>query len=255
MTGRSPSPRLPRPSRHARAARSAALLTASPLVAVALLAGCTGGGDEPATEGQSPEDVMAAAKDTLDETSGVRVSMSTDEDPGGDYLSEATGVIVADPPAFEGTISGRVSGFPGDDIGVVSVDGDVYIDVPLVGWTDEYQPDAFCAPDPALLLDPDTGVSSVLTAATDLSEGEAERNEDDASVVITPYTGTVPGDAIRDILPCTEGDDVEATFEIDEDGRLVTTDITGAFFPDADPVTYRISIDEYDVTADITAPR
>lgn len=234
--------------------RSLAALTASPLLAAALLTGCTGGDEEPAADEQTPEEVMEAAKAELDETSGVKVTMSTDEDPGGDYLSEASGTIVADPAAFEGTISGRVSGFPGEDIGVVSVDGTVYIDVPLVGWTDEYAPADFCAPDPALLLDPETGVSSILTATTDLSAGESQRNEDDASVVITPYTGTVPGDAIREILPCTEGEDVEATFEIDDDGELVSADLTGAFFPDAEPVTYRISIEEYGVSADISAP-
>lgn len=239
-------------SRRVRLASAPALT----LLVAAALVGCTGGDDSGTqTEGQAPEEVLAQAKDELDETSGIRVSMSTDEDPGGDYLSEATGVIVADPAAFEGQISGRVSGLPGSDIGVVSVDGIVYIDVPLMGWTDEFQPDQFCAPDPATLLDPDAGVSGVLTAATDLSAGEAERSTEDASVVITPYTGTVPGDAIRDILPCAEGEEVEATFQVDGDGRLVSADLTGAFFPDSDAVTYRIAIEEYGVTQDITAPR
>ncbi|WP_181407668.1 LppX_LprAFG lipoprotein [Nocardioides sambongensis] len=172
-------------------ARRLALAIAVPAVASLALAGCTGS-DEPETADQTPEDVLSEAKSLLDETSGITVRMSTPDDPGTDYLSEATGTIVADPASFEGKISGRVAGFPGSDIGVVSIDGSVYIDVPLQGWTDQYQPADFCAPDPATLLDPDSGVSSLLTAADDVEAGESQRSEDDASVVITPTPAPCP---------------------------------------------------------------
>ncbi|TYL45085.1 LppX_LprAFG lipoprotein [Nocardioides sp. BGMRC 2183] len=234
--------------------RRLALAVAVPAVASLVLSGCTGGGDEQESDDQTPEDVLAEAKTLLDETSGITLRMSTPDDPGTDYLSEATGTIVADPAAFKGQISGRVAGFPGSDIGVVSVDGSVYIDVPLQGWTDEYAPADFCAPDPATLLDPDSGVSSILTAAEDVEAGEAQRNEDDASVVITPYTGTVPGGSMRTILPCAADEDVEATFEVDDDGYLRTVEMTGSFFESADPITYTIAIEEYDVSEEITAP-
>lgn len=229
-------------------------LLAVPLIAALTLSACAGGGDKPKTEGKSATDVMAAAKAGLEKTSGISVTMSTDEDPGVDYLRSASGTIVADPPGFDGTISGTVSGIPASNIDVVSTGGTVWIKIPLLGWSTDYQPKDFCAPDPATLLDPDTGVSGVLTAATGLKAGESHRDEDDASLVLTPYSGTVPGDAIREILPCTEGEDVDATFEIDGDGLLRTAEITGAFFPDADPITYRIAINEYDVTVDISAP-
>lgn len=228
---------------------------AASAAAVLVLSGCTGGEDEgPGGEDATPEDVLADAKAELDETSGISLRMSTPDDPGTDYLSEATGTIVAEPAAFEGSISGRVAGFPGTDIGVVSVDGTVYIDVPIQGWTDQYEPADFCAPDPATLLDPDSGVSSVLTAAEGVEEGESARSEDDASVVITPYTATVPGDALQTILPCAAAEDVESTFEVDGDGFLRSVEVTGSFFEGADAITYTISIDEYDVTQEITAP-
>ncbi|MEQ6901750.1 LppX_LprAFG lipoprotein [Nocardioides sp. YIM 152588] len=229
-------------------------LLAALLLAPLALTACSGD-DEPAAAEQTPEEVLAAAKEKLDATSGVEATLGTDEDPGTDYLSEAEGTIVADPASFEGVIAGRVSGIPASDIDVVSVDGTVWIDVPLIGWTDEFQPKDFCGPDPAMLLDPTAGVSGVLTAATGLEEGESARDEVDPSIVITPYTGTVPGDAIREVLPCTDADEVDATFNVDEDGYLRTADITGSFFPDADPITYRISIAEYDVTKDISAPK
>ena len=58
---------------------------------------------------------MAAAKAKLDETSGVELSLSTDDEPDdGDYLASAEGTLIADPPAFEGEVAGRVMGIDGE---------------------------------------------------------------------------------------------------------------------------------------------
>ncbi|WP_372728805.1 hypothetical protein, partial [Nocardioides sp.] len=46
------------------------------------LAAC-GGEDSPSEAGATPEEVMAAAKVTLDETSGVRVALITEDLPEG----------------------------------------------------------------------------------------------------------------------------------------------------------------------------
>ena len=75
------------------------------------LAACSDDGDAAGTSATgdeaSPEEALAAAKTALDATSGVRLTLATDDTPDSDaYLSEASGVIVADPPAFQGTASG-----------------------------------------------------------------------------------------------------------------------------------------------------
>lgn len=64
----------------------------------------------------------------------------------------------------------------------------------------------------------------------------------------------MPGDTVRNILPCAEGDAFDATYRIDADGRLVQAEITGAFFPDTDAITYTIDVLAYDVEKDISAP-
>lgn len=228
---------------------------AAAAVAVAALAlsGCSGG-DEPSTQGKSPDEVMQGAKKLLDETSGVDLSLSTDDEPSdGDYLASAEGTIT-DQPAFEGEVAGRVFGIPASGIDVIAVDGDVWVDVPIQGWG-TYDPSKFCAPDPATLLDPDSGVSSVLTAATGLEAGDAERGGADNDEILTPYTGSVPGDAIRKILPCSQGDSFDATFRVDGDGYLRSADITGEFFSGVDDITYTIDVEDYDVEKDITAPQ
>ena len=153
----------------------------------------------------SPEEVMAYAKELLDGTSGVEISLATDDEPDRDaFLKSATGTIIADPPAFEGSADGRYMGFDASDIAIVSVDGDFYVDLPIRGF-DKLDPAELCAPDPAELLDPDSGVSSVLTAAEDLEQGDSERGGPDNEEVLTVYTGTVPGEAIKNVLPCAPG--------------------------------------------------
>lgn len=236
---------------------AAGLLTG--LFAVSGLTACSGdggggggGGDDVA----SWSDASAKAKKLLDETSGVEVSISTKDDPGGNFLKEATGTIVADPAAFEGEVSGSVSGLPVNDVPVISADGTLWINHPLLGgWSDKYQPKDLCAPDPAKLLDPATGVSTVLTSSKDVEAGKAERGGTDNKEIFTTYSGTATGDAIRGILPCAEGDSFDATYRVDDKGYLRSARLSGVFFPDSDEVTYSIDVTKYDVTKDISTPR
>lgn len=232
-------------------------------VTTASLAACSGG-DDPVTKNKeldddgdgevTPEEVMAGAKEKLDATSGIEVSLSTDDEPDdGDYLASAEGVIVADPAAFDGEVAGRVMGVEAADIPVISVDGTLYVEVPVLGWQD-VDPGDFCAPDPAQLLDPDEGVSPLLTATEDLEAGDSELGGEDNKETLTPFTGTLPGDAVRNILPCADGDTFDATYRIDGDGQLTQAEITGDFFSDGDEITYTIDVEDYDVEQEITAP-
>ncbi|HWI43486.1 MAG TPA: LppX_LprAFG lipoprotein [Nocardioides sp.] len=242
---------------------AAGLLTG--LLAVSGLSACSGGGDDTVSKNKgidadgdgkiTPEEVMAAAKAELDKTSGVTVELSTGDDPGVDYLSAASGTIVADPPSFQGTVSGRISGFTASDIDVISVDGTLWVKAPVLGWTDDYQPEKLCAPDPALLLDPETGVGNVLTSSEDLEEGDTERGGADNKQVLTTFSGTAPGDAVREVLPCAEDDSYAVTYRVDKDGKLDSLDMTGTFFPKSEAVTYAIKVTAYDVDKDISAPR
>ncbi|MBM9460239.1 LppX_LprAFG lipoprotein [Nocardioides sp. zg-536] len=234
--------------------RAAAVLLTGTFTLTALSA-CSGDDGEKDTSRDWSEAGPKAA-DLLDETSGVTLRLSTDDDPGVDYLSSATGTVIAEPPAFEGTVNGSVSGIPVTDVPVISVDDTMWINYALLGgWSDQFKPADLCAPDPALLLDPDAGISTVLTGTEDVKTGKRERGGKDNKETFQTYSGTATGDAVRSILPCAEGDAFDATYTVDDDGRLRTARLTGVFFPDAESVTYTIDVTEYGVTKDITAPR
>lgn len=227
------------------------------LTATLSLAACSGddeGGDTSTATGeeQTPEEALAAAKSALDATSGVELTLATDDTPDSDaYLSEASGVITADPAAFQGTASGTFEGVPASDVEIVSVGGTVYAQ--LFGSFQDFDlPE--CVPDPAGLLDPEDGFGVALSEAQQVSRGEAVRGGADNSEILTPYTATVPGDAVQNLLPCAPGEEFVATFNLDEEGMLQTADIQGEFFPGGGELTYTISIEAYDVEQDITAP-
>ncbi len=229
----------------------------APLVAVLLtgvialaLASCSKG--EAVSSDKSPEEVLALAKKTLDETTGVNLTLATDDLPSGvTGITEATGVGTHD-PAFDGSITVELSGQP-FDVPVVAVDGKVYAQIPLTpGWQD-VDPTDYGAPDPAQLMSSDAGFSSLLPATTDVEEGDSVRGGADNDEILTEYTGSVPGDVVSNVIPSASGD-FDAAYTISADGELREATLTGVFYQGSDPMTYTIGFDDYGTDPEISAP-
>ncbi len=225
-------------------------LTALVLAAGLALSGC--GNDEPSSEDTTPEEVLAAAKATLDETPGVHVVLSTDKLPKG-----ISGILNADgigthAPAFEGTLKVVASGISAD-AEVIAVDNIVYAKLPFTTEFAEIDPADYGAPDPADLMGTKGGLSSLLTSMEDVKEGEPVR---DGALVLTEYTGTVPGDVVAGIIPTASADvDFDATFTVTDENVLNEAVLTGPFYPKgAEDVTYTIRFDRYGTSKDIAAP-
>jgi lipoprotein LprG len=223
-----------------------------PLLAAALLALSACSGDDPADEGPTPEEVMADAKATLDDTSGVSITLSTEDLPEGVTAIRRAEGVGTHAPAFEGTLTVVLSGTD-FDVPVVALDGKVWAQIPLTpGWSD-VDPAEYGAPDPAQLMSTDDGLSSLLTATTGLEAGDSVRGGEDNREVLTEYTGSVPGDVVDGVIPSASGD-FDAAYTVTEDGELRTARLTGVFYPDTDPMTYTIGFDDYGSSPDITAP-
>jgi lipoprotein LprG len=229
---------------------------AAPAV-LAVIAGLTLGGcsksDKPVNDGKSPEEVIALAKKNLDETSGLNLKLSTDNLPDGvTGIAGADGVTTS-APAFEGTITVVLSG-KSFDVPVVAVDDKVYAQIPLVpGWSD-IDPADYSAPDPAQLVTPDHGFSSMLTATEDLEEGDSVRGGADNNEILTEYTGTVPGDTMTSIIPSAQGDSFATKYLITDSGELREAELTGVFYPDSPEMTYTVEFEDYGTTKEIKAP-
>lgn len=217
------------------------------LLGFALLGACTQDTEPEAT----PEERLAAAKTTLDETSGVRISLATDELPRGvDGLLGATGVGTH-APAFEGSIRVATSGFTAD-VDVVAVDGVVHAKLPFTTEFVEVDPADYNAPDPARLMSPQGGLSSLLTAAERVRAGDRVR---DGEAVLSTFTATLPGDAVSSVIPSADATaDYEARFTLDDSDRLRRVVMTGPFYPGTKPVTYTVEFEQYGIEKQIRAP-
>ena len=231
--------------------RTCLFLVAFAALAAGMLAGCSDDEGSVSDE-RSLDEVMELAKTTLDETSGVILSLrTTDLPPGVTGVKEATGVGVH-PPAFDGSLTVVLSGTD-FNVPVIAVDDKVYAQIPLTpGWSD-VDPAEYGAPDPAQLMSPDAGFSALLPATDDLEEGESVRGGEDNKEVLTEFTGTVPDDAVRNILPGAEGD-FDATYTVTADGELREAVLTGVFYPNTESMTYTIGFEDYGTEKKIAAP-
>jgi lipoprotein LprG len=229
-------------------------LSAILLVAAVMFSGCSD--DEKKSGGTSatPDEAIAAAKTKLDETSGVKVSLKTDELPDGiTAIREATGVGVH-PSAFEGDLDLTYQGLP-TTAEVIAVDGTTYIKNSLLfpDWT-EFDPAEFKTPDPATLMEPDAGFSALLSATTSLKEDDPTRCSADNTEEASVYTGTLPGEAMAGLIPGSEGS-FDVVYKVDDDGELCSAELEGAFYgEDNGKLTYLLTLDDYGTEKEITAP-
>lgn len=218
-----------------------------------VLTACSGGDEEPAAEAQSPEEVLSAAATTLAETSGVNLSLTTDDLPAGvTGITEATGVATS-APAFDGTLSVVLSGTT-FEVPVIAVDDKVYAQIPLTPGWNVVDPGEYGAPDPAALIDADTGFGALLTVSQGVEEGDSVRGGADNSEVLTTYTGTVPGAAMKRVIPSSAGDSFDAEYLVTDDGELRSATLTGIFYPDSESMTYTVTFEDYGTEKQIVAP-
>lgn len=228
--------------------RTALRLSASLLAVTAVLAGCSSQSQQHAT---SPKDTLAAAKAHLDQTSGVRIGLATKKLPAGVSGLLAADGVATHAPAFKGSIKVAASGVNADAT-VVAVNGVVHAKLPFTSRFVRINPADYGAPDPADLMNRKGGLSSLLTAARDVKEGDKVRQ---GKVVLKSYTATVPGRAVAAIIPsATSSADFDAVFTVTDQDELARTVLTGPFYPGAGDVTYTISFDDYGIKQKITAP-
>ncbi len=231
--------------------RSLAVLLAV-LVALVLVS-CGGDDKKAAADDQTPEEVLALAKTALDDTSGVRLSLTTDDLPEGiTGITSAVGTATSG-PAFDGAIKVVLSGTE-FEVPVIAVDGVVYAQIPLTPGYSDVDPSDYGAPDPAALITPDRGFSSLLPVTTGVEKGESVRGGDNNSEVLTSYTGTIPGAAMKKVIPSSSGDSFDASYLVSEAGELREATLTGVFYPDSDEMTYTVTFDDYGTEKAITAP-
>jgi hypothetical protein len=228
--------------------RTAAPLLALALLAVPALTACGGDASDP----ESAADLLADAKQTLDETESLHFVLASEGAPeSGTELVGGEGDI-ARPASFEGSLQVLAMGST-LDLAVVSVDGTVYAQLPFTSGYSVVDPAQFGFGDPGALIDPETGISQLLSEAQGAELGEERRVDGE---VVREVTAELPGELVEQILTSEDPSrPVQARFSIAEDGgELLRAELTGPFFSAEDDATYTLELSDFGADVEITAP-
>jgi lipoprotein LprG len=230
-------------------------LAALGLVLVLALTGCTEDKKADSQKGEDPVALLADVKKTVDEAASVHIVLTGKDLPDtAQTLASANGVATHVPPAFKGKLTVRAAGAP-IDADVVAVGSKVYAKLPFTASFIELPPSQLVglgAPDPANLLDPAKGLTSLLPTLKDpVIKGETR----DGSRVLTEITGAVQSANLRGIFPkAPEAQQFPSSFKIDKSTKqLVSATITGPFYAGATS-TYDVTLDKYGEQVAITKP-
>ena len=67
----------------------------------------------------------------------------------------------------------------------------------------------------------------------------------DNAEVLTTFTGTVPGDAMKKVIPSSSGDAFDAEYLVTDDGELRQAVLTGVFYKNSEEMTYTVDLADY----------
>ncbi|NIK59694.1 LppX_LprAFG lipoprotein [Kribbella shirazensis] len=230
------------------------------LCAVVVLAvvGCTDKDDKKGSggggSGSDPVALLTSAKKTIDEAASVHIVLTGRDLPDTAQTLAAGDGVATHAPAFKGKLTVRSGGSP-IEAEVVAVGSKVYAKVSFAPSFIELTPAQLAglgAPDPALLLDPAKGLTSVLPTVKDPKvKGETR----EGAKVLTEITGAVQGKSLQGIFPKAPADqDFPSTFKIDKsNSQLVSATITGPFYAGATS-SYDVTLDKYGEKVEITKP-
>jgi lipoprotein LprG len=228
--------------------RRLAILLLTGLLTAVTLAACGG----KSSSDVDPATAIKTAQQKLEDTSGLTLSLTTDDLPDGvQGVSSATGTLT-DAPAFDGSLGVKLAA-GSFSVPVKAVGGKVYAQIPLTPGFSTVDPSDYGAPDPAQLLTTDQGIPSILAATKDLKQGDQVRGGTDNKEVLTTYTGTVSASAVSHLIPGAGGD-FSATYAVTDDGELRQASLTGLFYAGKPAMTYTLLLTDYGTSKDITAP-
>jgi len=201
---------------------------------------------------ESAGDLLERARTTLEDAPTAHFVLDSEGAPGrGATLLGGEGDI-SRPASFTGAL--RVSALGQEvEVQAISVDGVVYAQLPFAPGFSVVDPAQFGVGDPGALLDPDTGISQLLSGAQDAELGEEKRVDGD---VVREVTASLPGDLVEQVLASQDpSQPVDARMSIaTESGELRRVELTGPFFSAGSDATYTLELSDFGADVEITAP-
>jgi hypothetical protein len=228
--------------------RLVCIVIASMSTAVALSA-C--GGPPP-----NPSTLLMQAKTMVDSAQSLHFQLSSSNVPAGGSIAnpEITGGQgdAKRPASFNGTLDVRLAGFA-LSLPVVSTAGTFYVKLPTSTSFTTANPADYGFADPAKLIDPQHGLSELLTQCQSAALSDDDRYN---GAQLHEVSCTLPGPLIAALLTSADPmQGVTAMFGVDiNSGQLRKVVLTAPFFSRNTRSTFTLILDNYGENITITAP-
>lgn len=226
-------------------------LTAGTLGAILGLAGC-GGSGHGTVAAVPPAKLLGRSRTVVDGTHAVHFVLSSTGVAGsGIQLTGGSGDLVR-PDELTGSFTVDDGGLDAS-VGVVEVGGRFYAEPPFASHYSVTNPATYGLGDPAQLLAPRTGVSSLLTSMTSVrTEGEQRLSGELVEVI----TGTIPGRDVPVLPDVDKKVPVRLTASIDPaTAQLRRVALAGPFTSASATTTYTVTLSKYGEHVDIATPQ
>ena len=222
--------------------------TAGPLavaLCVVALAGCGGA----STGAADPAAVLREAKATIDGTVALHFTLATSGDHGATAITGGEGDL-QHPDRLRGTFTVSVAGVPAS-VKVASAGGTFLAQLPFSSSYTATDPSAFGIANPAKLISPDGGLSSVLV------DVEGPRSTGQTRVdgeVLDTVAGTVPGSDLVALPDDDTSKPVQVVARINPTShQLRQVSLTGPIGTTG-KATYTVTLTAYGEHVDLTLP-
>lgn len=227
---------------------------AAAAAATALVVGACGGPSAKSTSHPlTAADLLAKAHTAVDAASAVHFELTSKGIPkSGQNLTGGKGDL-ARPDELQGSFDVSFDGVP-VTVKAIAVGGKFYAELPFTTSYRTVNPSQFGLGDPAGLLNPKTGVASLLTQVQKPQLGAQERINGE---LLDQVSGTVAGKAIAPFLPdARPSTPVSLDFAINpSSGQVRRVDATGPFASATTNSTYTLTLTGYGEKVTITAPK
>jgi lipoprotein LprG len=221
------------------------VVAAAAVVAAVTLVACGGPSSDPAT-------LLHQAKQVVDSAPSAHFALTSSPVTGsGPFITGGSGDMKR-PNSFTGSLSVDFSGLS-LSIQVVAIGGVFYAQLPTSTSFQKTDPTAYGFGDPSTFLDPNHGLSNLLTICTQPSLGSDDRNNGEE---LHEVNCSLPGSAVASLLTdAAPSQAVSATFGIaTTTNQLRKVVLTGPFYMGAGTTTFTLIIDGYGKSVTITPP-
>ena len=202
--------------------------------------------------GPSASTLLQRGKAAFDHTSAFHLQLTSQDATGsGILLTGANGDAVR-PDGFRGNLQVEQSGL-NLQVSVVSTAGHFYIQLPFSAAYQSANPAEYGFADPGKLLDPNTGISTLLTSAQNPKIGSSVRYNGES---LQQVDATLPGQLVASLL--VDADPSQPVSVVDgidtANNQLRTVDLTGPLYQAGHQSTFHLILTGYGENVSVTPP-